>query len=222
MAVGSIVGPPSGKSGNQETYLASFIEHAHRLILMGYKRFDVASHQKSDEPDISGELIQMMNEAIEDENAEDWVPHFFVPDDQPVNAPHRKGKHRRRVDIMIVRSQRGRRPKLQFEAKRLYDNGPAHRYLGEEGLGRFLSGKYAREHKEAGMLGYVQTDDEQTWADCIQALLEKKPQKYALRKDGAWHKHAVIDDLEHTYLTRHDRTNPLKPIAIYHILLRFF
>lgn len=222
MAIRSRAGRPSGKSENQEKYLASFVEHAHDLILMGYERLDAASHQNSDEQVISGKLACMIERAMEEKNAPRWVVHFSVHDDPPLNAPDREGKHRRRVDIMIVKSQRGPRPKLQFEAKRLYDNGPARLYLGEEGLGCFLSGKYAREHEQAGMLGYVQTHDEQTWADRIQTRLDEGRNEYAVCEDGGWNKHTVIDDLEHTYLTRHDRTDPPRPITIYHILLRFF
>jgi len=221
MGIGSRVERQGGKSGNQKVYSDAFRGSAHRLILMGYERLDAASHQNSDEEDISGELVRVMNEVIQDDNAEDWLVPFSASNESPVDAPGRTGKSRR-VDIMIVMSQRGPHPQLQFEAKRLYNNGSARLYLGEEGLGRFLSGKYAHKHEEAGMLGYVQTDDEQTWADRIQARLDEGRNEYAVCEDGLWNKHTVIRGPRHTYLTRHNRTDPPRPIAIYHIFLRFF
>ena len=47
------------------------------------------------------------------------------------------------------------------EVKRLGKGNPVSRYLGAKGLGCFLSGSYAGTEQRGGMLGYVQSDDEQ-------------------------------------------------------------
>ena len=81
-----------------------------------------------------------------------------------MNVQGKLGKSRPRVDIEFERVVRGKRPRLRFEAKRL-NSATGHtvaKYLGEEGLGCFLSGKYPMMHAEAGMLGYVQGEDEPT------------------------------------------------------------
>ena len=99
---------------------------------------------------------------------EDWMRFYRVYDDPPINesitAPRRKGKRRRRVDIKLDSSEVSPYTRFCFEAKRLGKGNPVSRYLGTKGLGCFLSGSYAGAEQRGGMLGYVQSDDEQTWA----------------------------------------------------------
>src|SRR3979411_632392 len=55
------------------------------------------------------------------------------------------------------------------------------RYLGAKGLGCFLSGSYAGTEQRGGMLGYVQSDDEQTWAAKIDKTFISSPKSFALK-----------------------------------------
>lgn len=73
----------------------------------------------------------------------------------------------------------------------------------------------------AGMLGYVQSDDEQTWADRIGQRLVESTKDYSLRRESPWRHEPVIEELPHTYRSGHGRGRGRKPIEIYHALLRF-
>ena len=221
MSIGSSFGKPSGQSANQATYRESFRKHVFALILMGYRRLDAGAHRDSEEPVITEDLVRAIDDAMEDRAAPAWAAYYDVHENKPVNAAGRRGKRRPQVDFEFVRVTRGSRPRYQFEAKRLRDSASVGTYLGVEGLGRFLVGKYAREHHEAGMLGYVQADDERAWTGKIRDRLQGNPKTYRLRRDGKWRKFSVVGGLEHTYRTRHDRKAPLPPIAVCHVLLNF-
>jgi hypothetical protein len=69
------------------------------------------------------------------------------------------------------------------------------------------------------MLGYVQSDPPDRWANAIQQKLRREPkQKHRLTGDGDWTAIRLIPALEHTYTTRHSRPT-LSNITIYHTLL---
>ena len=211
-----------GTSGNQQAYLASFCIDVHELISMGYQRMDYQAFSASEETDITGELVRAIHGAMQDRRAPEWMVRYALPkDDPPLNTAERLGKHRFRIDIEFERVQRGQRPLFRFEAKRLHGSHDVGKYLGEDGLGCFLSGKYPLTHHEAGMLGYVQSDDEPTWAKRIEDRINGRRSEYAVCTDGAWQKAPVVLGLDHTYRTRHNRKPPLSAVTIRHVLLRF-
>jgi hypothetical protein len=189
---------------------------------MGYQRLSPATYAASEEPEITGELVRAMHEAMQDDDAPEWVAHYELPkDDPPLNVPGRLGKRRPRVDIEFVRVCLGPRPRFRFEAKRLGRANPVGDYLGREGMGCFLSGKYLLTGDEAGMLGYVQSEDEPRWASKIEARLHASGNQFGIREDGPWQRARIVPGLDHTYHSRHDRRNPLPPVTIFHVLLRF-
>ena len=71
-----------------------------------------------------------------------------------------EGKYRKRADIRLDSAETSPRARFRFECKRLGRGYPAGRYLGAKGLGCFLRGDFACQDPRAGMLGYVQSDDE--------------------------------------------------------------
>ena len=101
-------------------YAMALRSHAHELIAMGYKRMDSPLYVKWEEPAITGELVRVMRELIESDDAPDWVVYYSIGDDPPLNVAGKLGKFRPRVDIEFERiGVRGLRPRLRFEAKRL-------------------------------------------------------------------------------------------------------
>ena len=212
---------PAPASANASLYTRAFRRKVHRLILMGYQRLDAPAFRGWDEPNISGELVRAMREALEAAEAPEWASRYAIHDDPPQHAKDRFGNARKRFDIALEATQPGRHAWFKFEAKRLRNGSSVEKYLGPSGLGCFLSGDYASECPMAGMLGYVQADSEGAWAGRIEARLGQSPAKYALRSDASWTKVRLVPGLEHAYETRHDRRDPLPSINISHILLLF-
>ena len=113
------------------------------------------------------------------------------------------------------------RTRYSFEAKRL---GKAHRvskYLGDEGMGCILTGAYARDDDEAGMLGYVQSGTLQQWADKIRSELQTDPSRYSMPEPGQFSSVEIVDGLDHTYRSNHDRPSVGRGVSIFHTLLQF-
>jgi hypothetical protein len=94
-------------------------------------------------------------------------------------------------------------------------------YLGEEGLGCFTSGKYPLTHPEAGMLGYVQSNDETTWAAKIAIALTRAPDAYCIADNTLWDGYQITPQLVYTYRSRHHCQTLGEDIDIFHTLLRF-
>jgi len=223
MAIRSGPARPFGQSANRTAYATSFRHHVHLLVGMGYNRLIPARYQSSEETTITGELVDAIFAAMEDVDAPKWASHYTIHDDRPLSLGGRLGKHRQRVDIEFERVLPGKRPRFQFEAKRLCDHSTETDYCEDKGLGCFLSGEYAPGHNEAGMLGYVQTQDEPTWAARIQARLEGNPTMFRLQPGRGWQRlRTACGGLSFTYRTEHNRDKNLGAITISHVLLKFF
>ena len=98
-------------------------------------------------------------------------------------------------------------------------NNGAGRYFGQDGIGRFPDGSYAADQEVGGMLGYVQSDDCDTWAGRLAAYLEQA--KHQITKDGGWTLSHLIGNLTHTFSSKHRRPSRSPPIEILHTLLAF-
>jgi hypothetical protein len=210
-----------GRSANYVPYRAAFIRNCHTLIARGYSVLSAPSFQDAQEPVITGELVRSMKEVLQRLDSPAWMDFFSVADDPPVNAAKRKGKDRRRVDIEIERGQRGPRPRLQFEAKRLYSSNSVSEYVGDEGMRLFISGEYASAQIDGGMLGYVQKDDCESWAAKIGEKLNGDTRKYHVSTGGDFASLTIVAGLDSTHRSVHGRLKGLKPITIYHTFLTF-
>ena len=109
-------------SDNTPVYRASFATRSHQILEMGYDRLHAPSYSKSEEDDITGELIRAMHEALEDHTAPPWAKYFWAVEEVRVHETARHGKRRRRIDIEIIQVQAGPRPRFRYEAKRLHDS----------------------------------------------------------------------------------------------------
>ncbi len=179
------------------------------------------NYTDTDEPVISGEIVRFTRLYIENQDLPEWVWPYAVHDDPPENTGDRKGKDRKKVDIIIERTQRGKHPRIRFEAKRLKRLGfPVGKYVGQTGLGEFISGNYAPESDTAGMLGYIQSDDCDYWAEQILEALNKKKKEVHLTKEGQWQK-VRLENVNDCYKTRHNRPTVKRELLVYHLLLDF-
>ena len=216
---------PGARSENTPDYEALFIPRVHHLIKLGYDRLKPAEYADCEETAITGDLADAVEQLL-DYPDENWMRFFCIHDDPPESQPThrrvRRGRSRQRVDIRLDCSEFSPRARFRFECKRLGASHTAGAYVGEEGLGCFLTAGYAAADPSGGMLGYVQSEDEQTWAVRIERSLMKSPHKYSLRHQSPWRHEPVIEDLLHTYRSGHGRGRGRRPIEIYHTLLRFW
>ncbi|MCB1032820.1 MAG: hypothetical protein KDD47_03185 [Acidobacteria bacterium] len=184
---------------------------------------DKRAFAEKQEPVITGELVREMRGYLESgPDAPDWATHYSIHDDPPLNAGGRQGKSRFRVDIEFERVGTGPRPRLQFEAKRLNSstNHTVAGYLGVDGLGCFLSGRYPLTHGEAGMLGYVQSETEESWAEQIGARLDAEAEAFGTVPPSLAAKR-IATGLDHTWISQHRRGLELDLMLVHHVLLRF-
>jgi hypothetical protein len=141
--VPDLPGPTSDIVSDRPVYELAFVRRCHQLLASGYTELRPAALQNEEEPAITGELVRTMKFVQERGDAPRWMIYLHIADDPPVNSPGRLGKHRRRVDIEFEKPQRGRHPRFQCEAKRLFQTDSLAKYLGIDGLGRFLVGDYS-------------------------------------------------------------------------------
>lgn len=206
----------------RKAYARALRLHAHELIAMGYVQMDSQLYVKWEEPAITGELVRIIRELIESDEAPDWAVYYSIGDDPPLNVAGKFGKSRPRVDIEFEKTGvRGLRPRLRFEAKRLGTTAghTVDAYLGKDGMGCFISGKYPLTHDEAGMLGYLQSGSEKDWSDQIKETLDAKADYYCV-VPPPYHQQNICT-LEHTYVSHHYATPQAGTIIIHHVLLRF-
>ena len=156
-----------------EKYWFSIRQHVHQLIAWGYEDAQVNIRPNLEEPDITGFLAEAMSERLRSFNGPKWCTQFVIKEDNPVAGLGRIGKRRKRPDLIIECTKRGR-PEYVFEAKPLRTSKyPPSHYLGTNALQRFLRGDYASRYPEAGMLGYVQSQTVAEWAKKLRTTIEK-------------------------------------------------
>ncbi len=213
--------PSSGHPPKSSSYRTSFLRDVYRLIAGGYHSLAPESLVEKEEPAITGLLVEAIESYLDNPRSPNWTERYAVQEERPIHASTREGKARYRVDIQIESSGRQPRPRFQLEAKRLRETNSKSlaSYLGPDGLGCFLSGRYAATHEQAGMLGYVQSGTAATWASRIHEKLNREANRYQLasRSEGLRHQR-LVPELEHSYISRHVRPSD-GDIDIHHILL---
>lgn len=197
----------------RSAYQAVFVRDAHRLLLTAYDRLDEPHLRAADEEeDISGDLCAEMNAIVEQE---EWASRYFVRNEHPLNHTERKGKRRPRIDVEIqycaVPFRPGPRPTFRWEAKRLGPNNGTDKYLGDDGLGCFTDARYAPDHQDAGMVGYVQNSTD--WQSRIERGLRKRRGRLQLVAGPALR--VSVYEAARGFMTQH------AGIDIHHVLLAF-
>ena len=208
------------QSANKPDYQESFVNRSHRILSMGYARLDAPSFAEYEEEEITGELTHAMQEALQDRSAPRWAKHFWPHEETRLHDEKRRGKRRRRIDIEIMQHGISPRRRFRFEAKRLQDAASRREYLGKEGLGCFLDGRYAREDNLAGMLGYVQQGSLDSQVASLAEALSTDPERYAVAQSGEWTEVPVVEDLS-TFRSVHNRKEDLLPVTLLHTMLLF-
>ncbi|MFY9610511.1 MAG: hypothetical protein WAU45_18115 [Blastocatellia bacterium] len=141
---------------------------------------------------------------------------FFIKDDPPLSGGGRTGTRRLRTDIIISYAA-GKRPEFFFEAKRLHHTKAiASRYIGEAGMGCFISGRYASHCHEAAMIGYVQSDTPESWQATLQSNIEQ--QRDDLQLDRIIESVNFEESFPLEWISCHQRSS-LAALSLFHIVL---
>ena len=210
-------------SDDRHEYRSVFRRQVFELLRRGYERLDSPDFQDSEEEDITGELIREIRNVVEDRSGPSWAQHYAIHDDPKINTHRRLGKRRLRLDIEFERTGVGKHPRYPFEAKRLSSQTHAKmdKYLGADGLRQFLSGNYANEQDEAGMLGYVQSETPSCWAKKAHDTFIKDTELLRLCFDGNWKHVDNLTNFDNCYRSKHNRSSVGKPITLFHVFLSF-
>ncbi len=166
---------PSGTV--QAAYRQAFVLHCFELIRLAHRDLDTTSLHNAEEPHITGELVRQARTILESPDAVHWMRFLAIHDDPPQNQPGVYGKRRRRLDVEFEVTGQQPRPRFHIEAKRLYRQDSVNEYFGDGGLLLFVTGQYAPDWPSAGMLGYIQSEDESTWHSRLAAGLAARTGK---------------------------------------------
>ena len=210
--------PNSKQVALHTAYVEPLRIHALMLVSFGYARMTPSKFAVAEEDTITGELTKEMRAATEEETAPAWTEHYSISEQVRANTSDKEGKARPIVDVEFERHKRGHRPRLRFEAKRLGPNHSAGNYFGDGGLEAFVTGYYDRTHEDAGMIGYVQSLDEEKWRDKLSA--ESKSREKTLSITQAWSVFTRESCPRYTFRTSHRDQNE-SDLNVFHVLLGF-
>lgn len=204
-----------------DEYWSIYRQHIHTLLAWGYANSRNRVQTKHDETAITGFIAEAIQDILDDPDSPIWCNQIVIKDDPPIPGGGRTGRKRWRPDLIFESVERRPRPKYHFEAKRLRKQQSINDYLGEDGLQCFISGRYAHETDEAGMLGYIQRDNISIWVEKLQLAIDQDSQgKNEMLLSSPPCNIQVVDAFPHEWMTKHDRHTG-KSIVVHHILLDY-
>jgi hypothetical protein len=152
-------------------YLATALVRIHELIALGFRRIKSRDLRETQEEGITALLIAAIRDLLDSNDAPHWGRHFSVHEELPVTSESLLGRTRPRVDIVMELVTHRPRPRIPFEAKRLYRGDSVAEYVGPDGLGRLILATYPAPVGACGMIGYVQNGTNVEWIERIEAKL---------------------------------------------------
>jgi len=204
-----------------DEYWSTYRQHVHTLLAWGYADSRNKVQAKHDETAITGFIAEAIQDRLDALDSPLWCNQIVVKDDPPIPGGGRTGRKRWRPDLIFESVERKPRPKYHFEAKRLRKQQSINDYLGEDGLHCFLSGRYAHESDEAGMLGYIQCDNISSWVERLQlAIAQDSQEKNEFLLLSPQRNIQVVDAFPQEWMSKHGRHTG-KNIVIHHLLLDY-
>jgi hypothetical protein len=174
-------------------------------LIMRQKREDFSN---TIEEGITGMLCDCMENYLNNPDSEEWVICYSIHQEHPISSNNETGRRRKRLDIRFRCGETRPGNEFIFEAKRLNNNISLQKYLGSEGIQRFLNGRYPVNKKgEAAMLGYVQSKDIKFWIKRLSNNLKLE-------------QYSIIPELTDTFRSCHKQLTE-KQVVLFHILLDF-
>jgi hypothetical protein len=199
-------------------YDYGFRRDAHQLLAWGYQDTLPEIHCNLMEESITGLIVEAIEKRLDAPSTPEKFDRYFIGEEKPILIEGRTGKNRRRLDLVMVSGHSRPRPKYVFEAKRLRKiTHTIGKYVGEDGLQCFIKGIYASQEPEAGMIGYIQSDNAPYWEDELKRRFEKDPNK-DLHIKQYLQKVQVLPSMPNVWVSEHERGTG-NSITVYHIFL---
>jgi hypothetical protein len=110
------MGAEEPNSFARSSYDYGFRRDVHQLLAWGYQGALPEIHCNLQEEEIT------MEERLDSPSTPEKFDRYSVDEEKPIAVEGRKGKKRRRLDLVVVSGHRRPRPKYIFEAKRLRKN----------------------------------------------------------------------------------------------------
>lgn len=205
-------------------YWPSFRQHAHLLIAWGHEaiKAEILLSREEDEENITGLLYEAIRQILRSNKAP-WCSRYTIHNEAPMPGGKRKGKDRRKTDLLVEFVTVKARPEYVFEAKpqnhvKTHQRTPY--YVGERGMERFLTGEYAdytASYPEVGMIAYVLSDSVEIWRERLKTAIGQEPTR--LRLIGDQEDVVVVDAIQYEWRSYHKRNSSDTPLCIYHLLL---
>lgn len=198
------------------SYEKCFLRDVHRLLALGYSDVRQRIGAELEEEDITGLIVEAIQDRLDLLGGR--FGRYFIKETAPARSARRLGKRRRELDIVIECGASTPRRHFIIEAKRLRTNGyPVSKYTGDQGLLCFVRGDYAGNSRNAGMVGYVQSDTPERWFGQLSSKFEADASGALgiLKKLSLMN---IVPDLKHEWTSEHLRHDGT-PITIFHILL---
>ncbi|MCY7391419.1 MAG: hypothetical protein LH647_07960 [Leptolyngbyaceae cyanobacterium CAN_BIN12] len=202
----------------RSSYDYGFRRDAHQLLAWGYQDALPELHCNLQEEEITGLIVEAIEKRLDNPSTPEKFDRYSIDEEKPIAVEDRKGKKRRRLDLVVVSAHTRPRPKYIFEAKRLRKNSyPIGKYVGEDGLQCFVKGVYASQYPEAAMVGYVQSDAASYWESELKRRFNGDPNN-DLRIIQLLQKVQVLSSMPNVWVSEHERVTG-SSIATYHIFL---
>lgn len=202
----------------RSSYDYGFRRDAHQLLAWGYQDVLPQVHCNLTEEEITGLIVEAIEKRLDDPSTPEKFDRYSIDEEKPISVEGRKGKKRRRLDLVVVSGHSRPRPKYIFEAKRLRKNGyPISEYVGKDGLQCYIKGIYASQYPEAAMVGYIQSDAATYWENELERRFNHDPNNDLCIKQ-ILQKTQVLTSLPDAWVSEHERVVS-GSITVYHIFL---
>ncbi len=156
-------------------YALAFRRDVHQLIAWGHSDSRHLISANSDETEITGYIKEAISRRLDDPSTPESFSRYEVHDDPPLPTEGRTGRRRRRADLQVTMIGSKPRPKYIWETKRFLKTNSHETYIGCDGILRFITNAYAANYPEAGMLGYIQTQNVTKWENSLIEILATDP-----------------------------------------------
>jgi len=202
-----------------DAYDYGFRRDAHQLLAWGYQDALPEIHYNLMEEEITGLIVEAIEKRLDNPSTPEKFDRYSIDEEKPIAIEERKGKKRRRLDLVVVSGHSRPRPKYIFEAKRLRKNGyPISKYVGKDGLHCFVKGVYASQYPEAAMVGYVQSDAASYWETELKRSFATDPHNDLGIKQLLQKVQVLPSSIPDVWVSEHER-DKYGSITVYHIFL---